>query len=109
MRAFRFIKTGQEWYVDLPEFIEQGGSEGDLQMVEGADLMLDMMAANEQEIVLNISDTPFEGAEILELLEKRDPLVGGGDYLMKYYEGEQVNKKMWLCRVTEFVFGDIPS
>jgi hypothetical protein len=44
MKTYRFIKTRPEWYIDLPEFIEQGGSEGDLQMVEGADNMQQMMA-----------------------------------------------------------------
>ncbi len=44
MRQYKFIKTGKEWHVDLPEYIEQGGSVGDLQMVEGADAMLDFIA-----------------------------------------------------------------
>ena len=41
MKSYKFIKTGLDWYIDLPEFLEQGGSIGDLQMVDGADKMLD--------------------------------------------------------------------
>jgi len=108
MKTYRFIKTGNDWYIDLPEYIEQGGAMSDLQMVEGADKMLDMMAENENAVVLSIADEPFSGADVLELTEKCDPYIGGGYYLMKKYEGQEINRTMWLCQVTEFVFGDIP-
>jgi hypothetical protein len=108
MKPYKFIKTGQEWYIDLPEYIEQGGSIGDLQMVDGADKMLDMMAENNNSIILYISKDKFEGADILTLTEKCDAYIGGGYYIMKQYEGQEVNRTMWLCQVTEFVFGDIP-
>jgi hypothetical protein len=108
MKPYKFIKSGRDWYIDLPEFIEQGGSIGDLQMVDGADKMLDMMAENEKSIVLYIAKEQFEGSDILTLTEKCDPYVGGGYYCMKQYEGEEVNRSMWLCQVTEYIFGDIP-
>lgn len=109
MKIYRFIKSGADWYIDLPEFIEQGGSQGDLQMVEGADKMLDMMACNESTVTLSIAKEPFAGADMLELTEKCDPYMGGGYYKMPEYEGQKVNRTMWLCHVTEFVFGDIPQ
>lgn len=108
MKLYKFIKRGPEWFIDLPEFIEQGGTAGDLQMVDGADKMLDMMAGNENAVMLCVSKEPFEGADLLSLVEKCDPFIGGGYYLMKKFEGEDINRKMWLCQVTEFVFGDIP-
>ncbi|MCR6639857.1 MAG: hypothetical protein NVV82_12980 [Sporocytophaga sp.] len=109
MRIFRFYKTGMEWFVDLPEFIEQGGSIGDLQMVDGADKMLDIMSDNTNEVHLLISKEKFESADLLELTEKCDPYIGGGYYFLKNYEGREINKSMWLCQVTEFVFNDIPE
>ena len=109
MRLYKFKKSGQDWYIDLPEFIEQGGSVGDLQMVDGADKMLDMMAENRNSIILQIAKEQFEGADILTLTEKCDPYIGGGYYIMRQYEGQEINRTMWLCQVTEFVFGDIPS
>ena len=86
MKSYKFIKTGQEWYIDLPEFLEQGGSIGDLQMVDGADKMLDMMAGIESTVVLHIAKEPFNGADNLTLIEKCDPYIGGGYYIMKQYE-----------------------
>src|SRR6187399_1611883 len=108
MKNYKFIRTGKDWYIELPEFIEQGGSAGDLQMVDGADKMLDMMAGNNDSVTLKIAKEQFEGADVLRLTEKCDPYIGGGYYIMKHYEGQEINRTMWLCQVTEFVFGDIP-
>ncbi len=108
MKAYKFIKTGRDWYIDLPEFIEQGGSIGDLQMVDGADKMLDLMAGNKNSVIVNVAKEQFEGADVLTLTEKCNPYIGGGYYMMKEYEGQEINRTMWLCQVTEFMFGDIP-
>lgn len=108
MKSYKFIKTGQDWYIDLPEFLEQGGCIGDLQMVDGADKMLDLMAGNENFVVVNVAKDAFEGADMLTLTEKCDPNIGGGTYLMQYFEGQEINRTMWLCQVTEFVFGNLP-
>ncbi len=109
MKSYRFIRNGNNWYIDLPEFLEQGGSMGDLQMVEGADKMLDMMAKDKDSVALTIAREPFEGADSLILTEKCDPIIGGGYYLMQQYAGLPINRTMWLCQVTEFIFGDLPA
>lgn len=108
MKPYKFYKTGREWFIDLPEFLEQGGSIGDLQMVDGADKMLDMMAEHNETVTVLVDREKFNGADLLILTEKCDPYIGGGYYLMKEYQGQEINKTMWLCQVTEFVFGDIP-
>lgn len=109
MKTYKFLRTGKEWYVDLPGYIEQGGSKGDLQMVEGADKMLDMMADEEDIVFLSISTESFEGADLLTLTEKCDPYIGGGYYFMKQYQGQKIDQAIWLCQVTEFALGDIPA
>lgn len=109
MKIYKFLKRESEWYIDLPEYLEQGGAIGDLQMVDGADSMLDVMADNKDAVILSISKEPFEGADVLVLTERCDPFIGGGYYLMEKYKGEEINRTMWLCQVTEFVFGEIPE
>lgn len=109
MKTYRFIKTGEEWFIDLPEYIEQGGNYGDLQMVDGADTMLEVMAGEGDAVTLTIATEPFAGADELVLTEKCDPYIGGGYYLMKTYQGKEINQRMWLCQVTEFVFGNLPE
>jgi hypothetical protein len=109
LKTYTFIKTDGEWFIDLPEYIEQGGSAGDLQMVDGADTMLEVMAGTNESVTLTIATGPFENADELVLTEKCDPIIGGGYYLMKTYRGQEINRSMWLCQVTEFVFGDLPE
>jgi hypothetical protein len=109
METHRFYKDGISWYIDLPSYLEQGGSLGDLQMVDGADKMLDIMAGNEQDVVIQISTEPFQGADVLVMTEKCDPYIGGAYYLLKHFEGQEINRNMWLCGVTEFVFGYLPE
>lgn len=109
MKVHRFYKEGISWYIDLPEFLALGGSIGDLQMVDGADKMLDLVSKGGEEVTLQISTEPFEKADKLVLIEKCDPIIGGGYYFMEYFETIKVHQRMWLCGVTEFVFGDLPE
>ena len=109
MKAYTFVRKGREWFIDLPEYLEQGGSEGDLQMVDGADTMLDIIAGTEDKAQIMIAAQPFEGADKLLLTEKCDPYIGGGSYFLEYFNGNKIAQTIWLCQVTEFVFGDIPD
>lgn len=109
MNSYKFYKINQCWYIDLPEFIEQGGSIEDLQMVEGADRLLDIIAAGAAEVMINISAEPIEDAAILQLTERCDPLIGGGYYFIQQYQQQPINLTVWLCNVTTFVFGNLPE
>jgi hypothetical protein len=109
IETHRFYKEGTSWYIDLPAYLEEGGSLGDLLMVAGADTMLDYMACGEKEVTVALSTAPFSGADVLELTEKCDPSVGGAYYLLRYYEGKHLDQRMWLCGVTEYVFGYLPE
>ena len=82
MKTHRFYKDGTSWYIDLPAYLEQGGTKGDLQMVDGADKMLAIVAEGKSDVVLQIATEPFEKADALELIEKCDPSIGGGDYFL---------------------------
>jgi hypothetical protein len=108
MKTHHFIKEPSGWYIDLPEFLEQGGSKGDLQMVSGADTMLDIIAGEKDKVTLQIDTNRFPGSDELLLTELCDPLLGGGYYHLKTFENLEVNRNLWLCDVTRFVFGDIP-
>ena len=93
----------------LAEFLENGGSKGDLQMVEGADTMLDIISEGAEEISLVLDRAPFPGSDKLILTERCEPYIGGGYYNLPTFEGKGLNKTMWLCAVTEYVFGDLPN
>lgn len=108
MQQHRFIKEEMGWFIDLPEYLAAGGAKADLQMVAGADTMLDVMAGGGDSVTVQLDEAPFEGADELQLTELCDPILGGGIYDMKSFEGRDVNQQMWLCAVTEFVFGYMP-
>lgn len=97
------------WYIDLPAYLEGGGSKGDLAMVAGADTMLDIMVAGGDRVALLLSLEPFPGFDELELLRPSDPALGGGDYILRQFKGQQLDHKVWLCGVTEYVFGFLPE
>ncbi len=106
-KTFRFYKTAAgRWYIDLPEW---GGTIDDLEMVEGADTMLDKVSGYANECFLTMSDEPFEAADRIMLVEDLSRSVGGGNYLMETYKGEEINHSLWLCEVTVQVFHQLPS
>lgn len=106
MRTFRFYKEfSNHWYVDLPEW---NGSKDELEMVMGADTMLNIISQGENEVYLTISLEPFNGCSILKKIEDT-PEVGGAIYLMESYKGIEYNLRLWLCEVTRFVFGYLPE
>jgi len=109
MQQYRFVKEGGGWFIDLPEYLEQGGSKADLAMVAGADTMLDIMAEGKLHVDLRLSLDGDAEADLLELTEVCPPAVGGGYYLLHTYNGKAVNHRMWLCAVTNFVFGHLPT
>lgn len=122
MKRIRFIKEVGLWYADLPEFLEQGlGSKNNLLMVDGADSFLDLLSKNGKEVTLDTSEVEFVGYQAKlyrinwgknqELLDDagHEPVEYGA-----YYEVNELNEKafshrLWLCPVTEYVFGKYPE
>lgn len=96
----KFYKTQDCWFIDLPEYLEAGGDIADLQMVEGADTMLDELSNGGPVITLLISDTPYSEYNRELLLDYIDP-EGYGSIYTDLSNG----KSVYLCPVTLFVFG----
>lgn len=95
------------WYVLLPEW---KGDPEDLQMVEGADEWLELLAKGAECVRLLLADEKFDNAEMLTLLHVREQnLGGGGDYYLESYQGQKTGLKLWLCEVTRFVFDTLPQ
>ncbi|MDO3643121.1 DUF6717 family protein [Mucilaginibacter sp. L3T2-6] len=106
-QTYKFIKGDSgKWYIDLPDWT---GQKADLEMVGGADTMLDHVGSGAPEAELILSEFPFANADVLELIHdySRQP-GGGGIYFLGNYNGEILNQEIWLCEVTEFVFGKLP-
>lgn len=107
--VFTFIKKDVRWYIDLPAYLEQGGFPDDLEMIMGADTMLELYANGKRSVDLAISEVPFAGADTLQRIAAGQEGWGGADYRMARCEGHQVDQPVWLCDVTLFVFGAFPE
>ena len=101
----RFYNRDGLWYADLPKYIEQGGSEEDCLMIEGADTFLDKLSEYKlDEIFLEIDVKRMENfdGKILYL----------GD-IEGYNEGDYIeittHHYMWLCGITVWLFGNYPQ
>ena len=102
--VYRFYKTNQgSWFIDLPHWT---GPLAELQMVAGADTLLDELAQQSSEIFIELSTTRLPCFNELKLLQT---LPGGGaDYYLEEYNHTPVKKQLWLCDVTDFVFNHFP-
>lgn len=95
-----FEKEGDgRWFVVLPDYT---GPRNDLEMVAGADKLLDFLSGGASTLAMRVSnDTPL--GEKLVLKDVCDPEEGGGAWY-KYMD----NVDLWLCNVMLFVFSHFP-
>jgi hypothetical protein len=107
--TYVFIKEAGQWYIDLPNYQEEGWLKNDLKMTEGARKLLNLIAHGHAKCTLRLSTMPFKGADVLELVELCEAPRGGGIYLMETAHGRQVNAMIWICDIALFVFGDLPQ
>lgn len=104
--AFSFYKEESgKWFVDLPQW---NGDKSDLEMVLGADILLNIISNNESRVKLFCDINYFDNAEIIELVSLGKD-EGGGYYFIKKYESKTLNLDLWICDVIKFVFGTIPN
>ena len=102
-RIHRFYKDSQGWFIDLPNWL---GTKGQLAMVQGADTFLDTISQTLSEFWVEMSIEPLEG-DWSYCLRKTEDLVDGAMYQYINHKGQR--DTMWLCGVTEFVFGNMPE
>jgi hypothetical protein len=102
-RIHRFYKDSQGWFIDLPNWL---GTKGQLAMVQGADTFLDTISQNLSEVWVEMSIEPLEG-DWSYCLRKTEDLTDGAMYQYINHKGQR--DTMWLCGVTEFVFGNMPE
>lgn len=105
VRTIRFYNRDGRWYADLPDYIEQGGTEEDCEMVAGADTWLEYLSTGViDNLFITLGDEPF--GESLHLYYKDEY---GATYIAHSYNEEDINHQLWLCPVTLFLFPDYPD
>ena|SRR6478736_5844709 len=106
MKNYRFYKEEDgRWFIDLPEW---EGDKDALEMVVGADTLLDIISQEEESVNVTFSEKRFDGyAYILTKTKEEKEEFGGAWYnvdapFLTPFE-------IWLCSVTIFVFGYYPE
>lgn len=96
-RRLSFVKLANKWFVVLPEW---EGDVEDLQMVCGADLLLECISNGQPVVTISIVE---KSSTRLTLLSSDDY---GATYKVNspYYQGD-----VWLCNVTKYVLGEFPK
>lgn len=125
----RFYKENGLWYIDLPEFINNGfGTKANLLMVDGSDKMLDILSRNTGECVVRFKDhsvyNPGEEPKYDAIMDIANqgmnksildevghaPIEYGRYYNTKaVVDDVEHYMKAWLCPVAEWVFGHYPN
>lgn len=111
VNTYRFYREENgNWYVDLPEWT---GAKAELQMVAGADTMLELIGEKKPEVLLDIALESFPNSSELKLVRLEDIEIGGGHYILNAYpeiSSTPLQHELWLCDVTKFVFdGQMPE
>lgn len=106
MTTLSFYKTTEgNWFIDYP----YPGPKEDLQMVAGADTMLDILSENSNYVTLNLAEENFAGATCLNFKEMATDIGNGAWYTIEEHAGIEMNLLVWLCDVTKFVLGYFPQ
>ena len=100
--TMRFYKEEFMWYADVKGW---PGPKDMLLMVDGADTFLDYLSGKGEEVILDLSLDPKAGYEVLNYIHPHP--AGDGAYYIADMNGRE--HKLWLCGVTEFVFGYMPE
>jgi len=101
MKKLKFYKKESRWYIDYPEW---DGPVEDLEMVAGADRLLDCLG--DSEVTISVSTETLMGIG-WDMLAFREMDAGGARYTV--YADVMNGESIWLCHVTKFVFGEFPS
>lgn len=104
--SYDFVKEESgEWFIVLPDY---PGEKADLQMVAGADLMLDHL--------LSLMDNPDKGMVNLIISDGTDVFNDHTLYFIEepehsgaIYFAEAFGMHIWLCDVVKFIFGEFPK
>jgi hypothetical protein len=79
-------------------------------MIQGADEWLNLLSKQGEKVTVNLSNEKFDNAAYLTLIRLgEENLGGGGNYLLETYQNKKINLKIWICEVTEFIFGEYPQ
>lgn len=93
----------EEWFIDLPDY---PGLKVDLQMVGGADTLLDIYSGNGNSVSLYVNTDGIAYGDTLKFVDRAK--FEDKEYGAFYIHNDQKDSPIWLCDVVEWLFGGFP-
>ena len=101
-KKLKFVKLSNRWFVDIP----WNGDIEDLEMVCGADLLLESICDNNFYVTIELSTVEQENKDIILSKIKEDEFYNGCYYKVSSFE---FKGEIWLCNVTKHVLNEFPD
>ena len=95
MQTVTYYKLGHRWYLDLPEFVQEGGDVEDLERIGAFHDFLEMASEGNDEVVFRMDAEPFDGADFFEMTGSAGK-DSGGYYHVPSFEGKPVDFELWF-------------
>ena len=109
MNSYTFVRKDGKWQLQTSNHTYKEGSDSYVELAEGANTMLNLVAGGQDEVSILMQKEPFANANVLELQQSCEPFLSGGYYLLHEYNGKVIDYPMWLSDVPKVVFGTIPE
>lgn len=106
-RKLKFVKEeDNRWFVVLNDWQYDRDA---LEMVAGADSMLDIISGFSNSVTLKLSTEEFDSKyKIVKIHDNLlDDMLNGANY--RFYTDDSFTMDIWLCAVTIFVFSEYPE
>lgn len=103
-----YYKIGKTWFLDLPEYLENGGNVDDLERIGGFHELLEMAADGSNSVVLYYDLNDFDGADMAELKGLSGEKTGGY-YNLKHFEGREVDLEIWVNKLAYEKVSELPQ
>lgn len=104
---YRIYRTPEgRWFVDIPDW---DGEKDELELVDGADTMCEIIAQGEKQFKCVFSDEKIKASYTLIKTRDGEKEIGGAWYVMPSYGSIQYDLNVWLCDVTSKLFGRFPD
>lgn len=109
MCVLSYYKLGNNWFLDLPDYLEKPGAYADdLECIGSFHDFLEWLASGREAIRLQISTERFDGAEVLVLTGDTGD-QSGGYYYIGTFDQTTVDLELWVNRVIYFFVDKLPE
>ena len=95
MLIVTYYKMGSSWFLDHPEYLENGGDIEDLERIGGFHDFLELVAQGGSTVNIQIDDELFDGADIANFTGTSGD-QSGAYYHISTFQHQPINIEVWV-------------